>query len=56
MLMYGYPQGSPQTTATWKLENVLRGPHDLVVQRLDSSGKVLATSDPVRVYVLRPGI
>ena len=56
LLMDGSPQGSPQTTATWKLENVLRGPHDLVVQRLDSSGKVLATSDPVRVYVLRPGI
>ena len=56
LLMDGTPQGPPQTTATWKLENVFRGPHDLVVQRLDSNGKVIATPDPVRVYVLRPGI
>lgn len=56
LLMDGEPQGPAQSSANWKLENVFRGPHDLVVQRLDSSGQVIATSDPVRVYVMRPGI
>ena len=56
LLMDGQPQGPPQTGNRWKLENVFRGPHDLVVQRLGGDGDVLASSEPVRVYVLRPGI
>ena len=56
LLMDGAPQGPPQASNIWKLENVFRGPHDLVVQLLASSGQVLASSEPVRVYVLRPGI
>ena len=56
LLMDGEPQGPPQTSNRWKLENVLRGPHDLMVRILGSSGEVIASSESVRVYVLRPGI
>ena len=56
LLMDGAAKGAPQQSSIWKLENVFRGPHDLVVQRLSSDGKVIATSDTVRVYVLRPGL
>ena len=56
LLMDGAPQGEPQQAGVWNLENVFRGGHDLVVQVSDRNGKVLATSDPVRVYVLRPSV
>lgn len=56
LLMDGAPQGAPQATGTWNLQNVLRGPHDLVVEAVDASGKVLARSESVRVYVLRPSV
>jgi len=56
LFMDDEPQGPPQTSNRWKLENVLRGPHDLMVRILGSGGNVLASSESVRVYVLRPGI
>ena len=56
LLMDGSPQGEPQETGTWTLENVLRGPHDLVVEVHGRDGKVLAKSEPIRVYVLRPSV
>ena len=56
LLMDGDAVGAPQASASWGLEGVLRGPHDLVIRRLASGGKVLAESDSVRVYVLRPSV
>jgi len=56
LLMDNSPVGQPQRTAVWQLEGVLRGPHDLLVQRLNNAGEVVATSEPVRVYVLRPSL
>ena len=56
LLMDGTPKGGPQTSSLWKLENVFRGAHDLSVQLFDSDGKVIASSDSVRVYVMRPGL
>lgn len=56
LVIDGEPEGEVQPNATWHLMNVFRGAHDLVVQVVDSDGKVLSSSDPVRVYVLRPGL
>jgi hypothetical protein len=56
LLIDGEPEGAVQPNATWNLMNVFRGAHDLVVQVVDSEGKVLSRSEPVRVYVLRPGL
>ncbi|WOJ92588.1 hypothetical protein R0135_12430 [Congregibacter variabilis] len=56
LLMDGVPQGGAQSSGNWTIEGALRGPHDLVVQRTTSRGKVVASSEPVRVYVLRPSI
>ncbi|MEM9396880.1 MAG: DUF4124 domain-containing protein [Pseudomonadota bacterium] len=56
LTMDGQPVGNPQTGQSWFIEGALRGPHDLVVERTSSSGKSVASSDPVRVYVLRPSI
>ena len=56
LLIDGKPEGEVQPNATWHLMNVFRGAHDLVVQVVDSDGKALSSSEPVRVYVLRPGL
>ncbi len=52
----GAPEGDVQPSATWNLMNVFRGAHDLVVHVIDSDGEILSSSEPVRVYVLRPGL
>jgi len=52
----GDPSGEPQREGTWNLTNVLRGAHDLTVSVLGEEGKTLATSEPVRVYGLRPSL
>lgn len=54
LILNGEPYGSPQNSPNWSLTNVLRGAHDLSVQAVNNSGKVLSQSRPVRVYVLRP--
>ncbi|WP_439101284.1 Ig-like domain-containing protein [Congregibacter sp.] len=56
LLIDGSPLGEPQSSAGWFVEGALRGPHDLVVQRTTSRGTVIATSESVRIYVLRPSI
>ena len=56
LFMDGEAVGPPQVGASWGLQGVLRGPHDLVIRRVTSGGKVLAESDAVRVYVLRPSV
>lgn len=50
----GAASGDPQAGASWSLRNVLRGGHDLSVDRLDADGQVSAQSDPVHVQVMRP--
>jgi hypothetical protein len=52
----GTPWGEPQAAASWALSNVFRGAHDLTVSLLDYEQVPLITSDPIRVYVLRPSI
>ncbi len=56
LLMDGAPKGAPQTSTLWQLENVFRGAHDLSVRLSDTDGEVIATSESVRVYVMRPGL
>lgn len=52
----GEPEGEPQPSGFWDLSNVFRGAHDLVVEVVDADGKVLSSSEPVRVYVMRPSV
>jgi len=52
----GAPRGEPQRAPTWSLTNVYRGQHDLTVGVIDDSGKTLAISEPVRVFVMRPSV
>ncbi|MDX1735226.1 MAG: DUF4124 domain-containing protein [Halioglobus sp.] len=56
LLIDGEAHGEPQQAYKWALTNVLRGAHDLSVNLLSADGEVVATSDSVRVYVLRPSI
>ena len=56
LLIDGQPYGAAQSSSSWFVEGALRGPHDLVVQRTSSSGKSIALSEPVRIYVLRPSL
>lgn len=52
----GAVYGEPQNGTAWQLHNVYRGAHSLVVERIDRRGKILHTTTPVTVYVLRPSI
>ncbi|MEH6580515.1 MAG: DUF4124 domain-containing protein [Halioglobus sp.] len=56
LLLDGEARGDPQLAPSWALTNVFRGAHDLTVSVLDADGKSLATSDSIRVYVMRPSI
>lgn len=56
LMIDGVAQGGPQSSASWFIEGSLRGPHDLVVQRTDANGELVAASQPVRIYVLRPSL
>ena len=56
LMVDGQAYGTEQTGTSWFIEGAMRGPHDLVVRRIDAAGDTLATSEPVRVYVLRPSI
>ena len=56
LTMDGQALGAAQTSRSWAVEGALRGPHDLVVQRVGRGGGTIASSEPVRVYVLRPSI
>ena len=54
--MDGEPWGEPQASPAWSLTNVFRGAHDITIAVVDGDGEQLATSEPVRVYVLRPSV
>jgi hypothetical protein len=56
LYMDGIPWGDPQRNKSWALTNVFRGGHDITVAVVDEEGQHLASSEPVRVYVLRPSI
>ncbi len=50
----GEAWGTPQGSTSWQLNNIFRGAHDLTVSVVDGADKAIATSPPVRVYVMRP--
>lgn len=52
----GVPHNEPQRSGTWSLTNVFRGSHELKVGIVDSAGETPAMSDPVTVFVQRPGV
>lgn len=52
----GEPHGGPQPSGFWDLTNIFRGAHDLVVQVINQDGDTISSSEPVRVYVMRPSI
>ncbi|WP_156507814.1 DUF4124 domain-containing protein [Halioglobus sp. HI00S01] len=56
LLMDGEPQGEPQAAGFWDLTNTFRGAHDLEVTVVSPDGETLSTSEPLRVYVMRPSI
>ncbi len=56
LFLDGQAHGEPQRSSTWELKGLLRGPHDLAVERMDRRGNRLDRSDSVRIYVLRPSL
>lgn len=56
LILDGEAFGEPQRSASWSLEGLMRGPHDIAVERLDRRGNPLARSESVRIYVLRPSL
>ena len=45
-----------QTELSWTLTYVIRGAHTLEAKWVSEDGSVLATSEPITVFVLRPSI
>ena len=56
LFLDGEAFGDPQRSNTWFLKGLMRGPHDLEIERLDRRGNSLARSDSVRIFVLRPSV
>lgn len=56
LMIDGQPYGEPGKANHWGLTNVFRGEHKLTVNRVDRNGKVVDTSAPITVYVLRPSV
>ncbi len=56
LVVDGSPAGAPQRSSAWELQNVYRGKHSLMVQRLSSAGEIIDRSQATTVYVLRPSI
>lgn len=54
LLVDGTANGEPQMSGNWALTNVFRGEHTLVVNVVDSKGKQVAASGPVKIAVFRP--
>jgi hypothetical protein len=58
LLLYdGKPYGKPQSEPAFSLTHVYRGTHNLQVQVIDQSGRVVVSSNPVTVFIhhtLRP--
>jgi hypothetical protein len=50
----GAPLGKPQPTSVIALRGINRGSHTFAVQVLDSSKKVLNTSEPVTIFMMPP--
>ena len=48
--------GEAQTELTWTLNYVIRGAHKLEAKWVTEDGEILATSEPITVFVLRPSI
>ena len=48
--------GEAQTALTWTLTYVIRGAHKLEAKWVTEDGAILATSEPITVFVLRPSI
>ena len=48
--------GETQTALTWTLTYVIRGAHKLEAKWVTEDGAILATSEPITVFVLRPSI
>lgn len=54
--MDNQPYGSAQTSASFTVNEITRGEHQLVVVVLNAQGRVVARSGAVTVYVRRPSI
>lgn len=51
LFMDGVPQGPPQASLTFNLENVDRGTHVMSATLIGTNGGVLMTARPITVYV-----
>lgn len=52
----GEKVGEAQTELSWTLTYVIRGAHTLEAKWMSEDGSILATSEPITVFVLRPSI
>lgn len=56
LMLNGDPTGSPQTNTTFALRNLDRGEHQLQMQLLDQSGKLIAASETITFYLHRASV
>ncbi len=53
LLLDGKQQQKPHANAIFKLKDIDRGEHTLVLELLDSEGQLLAVSEPRTIYLFR---
>lgn len=54
LVVSGIPHGGPTQSSNLTLTDVRRGRKQVVVSIVDAEGSLIATSQPVTVYVIRP--
>lgn len=52
----GTPLGSPKATTVFALRDINRGSHTIAAQLIDTSGKIVTTSEEVTIYMHRPRV
>lgn len=56
LMLDGKQRQKPHSNAIFRLKNVDRGEHTLVLELLDSNGQVLAKSEPHTIYLFRASV
>lgn len=56
LLYDGSPVAEPQISPVFALQNITRGSHTLSAQILNGNGNVLASTEPITIYMMPPRV
>ncbi len=56
IMMNGAPKGTPRHSLSFEINDLYRGEHSIQANILDQQGKLITSSKPIKVYVIRPTV